>query len=48
MGAVLGGALLLTWPAAYNRYPLLYPDSMGYLKNGRLVARALFSAQILA
>jgi hypothetical protein len=41
-GAVLVGALLMTWPALYNRYPLLYPDSMSYLEDARLVARALF------
>ena len=40
--AVLAGALFMTWPALYNRYPLLYPDSMSYLEDGRLVARALF------
>jgi hypothetical protein len=39
---VLAGALLMTWPAFFNRYPLLYPDSMTYLGDGRLVARALF------
>jgi hypothetical protein len=32
----------MTWPALYNGYPLLYPDSMSYLEDGRLVARALF------
>ncbi len=41
-GTVLVGALLMTWPALYNGYPLLYPDSMSYLEDGRLVARALF------
>ena len=41
-GAVVVGASLMTWPAVYNRYPLLYPDSMSYLGNGPLVARALF------
>lgn len=41
-GAVLVGALLMSWPALYNGYPLLYPDSMTYLEDGRLVARALF------
>jgi len=41
-GAVLVGALLMIWPALYNGYPLLYPDSMTYLGDGRLVARALF------
>jgi hypothetical protein len=40
--AVLLGALFLAWPAIYNGFPLLYPDSMTYLGNGRLVARALF------
>jgi hypothetical protein len=32
----------MTWPALYNRYPVLYPDSMSYLEDGRLVARAIF------
>ena len=32
----------MTWPALYNRFPLLYPDSMSYLEDGPLVARALF------
>lgn len=32
----------MIWPALYNRYPLLYPDSMSYLEDGRLVARAVF------
>ncbi len=41
-GAVLVGALLLIWPALYNGYPLLYPDSMSYLEDGPLVARAIF------
>ena len=40
--ALLAGALFMTWPALYNRYPLLYPDSMSYLEDGRLVARAVF------
>ena len=39
---VLAGALLLAWPAVYNRYPLLFPDSITYLADGRPVARALF------
>ena len=41
-GAVLAAAFLMAWPALYNRYPLLYPDSMSYLEDGPLVARALF------
>lgn len=40
--AVVAGALLMTWPAFYNGYPLVYPDSMSYLENGRVVARAVF------
>jgi len=43
--AVGAGALSLTWPAIYNRYPLLYPDSISYLDDGRAVARALFLRQ---
>jgi len=42
---VLLGALLTTWPALLNRYPLLYPDSITYLADGRRVARALFLRQ---
>jgi len=41
-GVVLLGALLLAWPALYNGFPLLYPDSMTYLGDGRVVARAVF------
>jgi hypothetical protein len=32
----------MAWPALFNRYPLLYPDSITYLGDGRLVARAVF------
>jgi hypothetical protein len=45
IGAVLLGALVMTWPALYNRYPLLYPDSVSYLGDGSAVARALFLRQ---
>jgi hypothetical protein len=44
-GAVLLGALFLSWPAFYNGFPLIYPDSMTYLWDGRVVARALFLHQ---
>jgi hypothetical protein len=44
-GAVLLGALLLSWPAFYNGFPLLYPDSMTYLFDGHVVARAVFLHQ---
>jgi hypothetical protein len=40
--AVMAGAILLAWPAFYNGFPLLYPDSMTYLEDGRIVARAVF------
>jgi hypothetical protein len=45
-GAVFLGALLLAWPAFLNGFPLLYPDSMTYLSDGRVVARALFLHQL--
>ncbi len=32
----------MTWPALFNCFPLLYPDSMTYIEDGHLVARALF------
>ena len=41
-GAVLLGAIFLAWPAFFNGFPLIYPDSMTYLSDGRVVARALF------
>jgi len=44
--AVVVGALLTLWPALYNRYPLLYPDSMTYLADGTPVARAVFLHQL--
>ena len=40
--AVAAGAALLTWPAILNRYPLMYPDSISYLGDGRPLARILF------
>ncbi len=39
---MLVAGLLTTWPAVYNGYPLLYPDSISYLWQGAPVARALF------
>src|ERR1035437_8563149 len=44
-GAVLLGALFLAWPAFFNGFPLLYPDSMTYLGDGPTVARAVFLRQ---
>jgi hypothetical protein len=46
VAAILLSALFLMWPAFFNRYPLLYPDSMTYLENGPPVARALFLHQL--
>jgi hypothetical protein len=40
--AIFTAALFITWPAIWNRFPLMYPDSMTYLADGRVVARALF------
>jgi len=40
--AILAGALMLCWPAIYNRYPLLFPDSLSYIGDGGGVARAVF------
>jgi hypothetical protein len=40
--SVLLGMLIMLWPAFLNRLPLLFPDSMTYLADGRPVARALF------
>ena len=45
-GAVLLGALMLSWPALLNGFPLIYPDSMTYLWDGHVVARALFLHQL--
>lgn len=42
---LLAGSLLLLWPAFYNGFPLLYPDSMTYLGDGPTVARAVFLHQ---
>jgi hypothetical protein len=39
---ILLASSLLIWPAIYNSYPLLYPDSMDYVGSGSQVARALF------
>ncbi len=42
VGAILFAAVVLAWPAFYNRYPLLYPDAISYMGDGSNVARALF------
>jgi hypothetical protein len=46
VSAILLGAIFMMWPAFFNRYPLLYPDSMTYLENGSPVARAVFLHQL--
>ena len=40
---ILTAGLLLCWPALYNGYPLLYPDSMSYLQGGDF---SMFSVNI--
>lgn len=45
MAAILLAALSMSWIALWNGFPLLYPDSMTYMDDGRLVARALFLHQ---
>src|ERR1700686_1359596 len=42
---VLVAALLMTWPALYNGFPFLYPDSTSYLASGAPVAQAIFLHQ---
>jgi hypothetical protein len=46
VAAIVFGGLMLTWPAFFNGYPLLYPDSMSYLEDGGRVARAVFLHQL--
>ncbi|HXC95567.1 MAG TPA: hypothetical protein VNU92_07690 [Edaphobacter sp.] len=43
--AVLAGAFMMLWPAIYNGFPLLYPDSMTYIGDGPVLARKLFLHQ---
>jgi hypothetical protein len=45
-GATLVAAVMMLWPAIYNGLPLVYPDSMTYLDDGRIVARAVFLHQL--
>lgn len=40
VGVVLG-ALLMAWPAFYNGFPLIYPDSLWYMNAGKSVAAAV-------
>jgi hypothetical protein len=45
---VLLGALFMTWPAFYNRFPLMYPDTLDYVRAGHFIARALFFHRIMS
>jgi hypothetical protein len=45
-GAMLVAAAMMLWPAIYNGLPLVYADSMTYLDDGRIVARAVFLHQL--
>ncbi len=46
MCAVSSAALLATWPAIYNGFPILFPDSVFYLQDGRRIARAIFLGEL--
>lgn len=37
----MAGAIALGWPALYNGFPLLFPDSVNYLNDGRVIVGAL-------
>jgi hypothetical protein len=39
--SIVFGAILMAWPAIYSGYPLMYPDSVGYIRAGRPVAAAI-------
>ena len=43
---VLLGALILSWPAFLNRFPLIFPDSLTYIGDGHIIARRLFLHQM--
>jgi hypothetical protein len=44
VGLAVGfGAFVLVWPALLNRYPMLNPDSLGYIFTGRLILQSLIS-----
>lgn len=43
---LLAATFILAWPALYNGFPILYPDSMTYLDDGSKVARAVFLHQL--
>lgn len=45
--AVLVGAILLSWPAIYNLYPLMYPDSMSYSERRAKLREPCFCADFL-
>ena len=40
--AIFFATIVMTWPALYNHYPMLYPDSLAYIGDGSPVARAIF------
>ena len=45
IAVIVVAALTMSWIALWNGFPLLYPDSMTYMDDGRVVARALFLHQ---
>jgi hypothetical protein len=44
--SLVAGATVMTWPAIYNGFPLIFPDSMSYLEDGARVARAVFLREL--
>jgi hypothetical protein len=45
LAAVAAVAALLVWPALMNGYPLLFPDTLDYIGQGRAVVFALLHAR---
>lgn len=39
--AVILGAVSMAWPALYNGFPLIYPDTLDYIQAGRNIEMAL-------
>lgn len=44
---LIASALVMSWPAFFNGFPLMFPDSISYIDDGARVARALFLHGIL-
>src|SRR5258706_9322569 len=42
--AIVAAAFALCWPALYNGFPLVFPDSVNYLHDGRAIVDRLLDA----